>query len=277
MGPSDEAFVRSVAERAGRYYRALRKVQPILREILAGDPTIGTGRSNRDAEEESELGQSYRVSSYDHTVVIGFWCSGERPRFVCSGRGLNLINADRLLKRAIEVGNRPHAKDADAAYENFREVSRNMARIVPDTGIDRLQRLIRACFRDEPKARAFSITEAEARMIAFLMQNKLVSGEVHLYGTEAPCSDCCQAFARLGPLRTMYQRIQDNPIAHSGPLFQQFRLDYEAAGLDRWKIGGLYFGRYYDGEKATDLGLLNRAVHDGSIGWVKQITLKQGG
>jgi hypothetical protein len=271
MAYIDEARVQSVAEEAEQYYRALLKVQPILREALASDPTIGTGRPNRDAENRSDLGVAYRVSSFDDTVVIGFWWAGERPRFVCSGRGLNLLNADRLMQRTIEIGNKPHAKDSDAAYQQFLKVSRNMLAIVPDPEMDRLGRMIRVCHRDDPSARAFSVTEAEARLFAFLMQYKLVSGEVHLYGTHSPCSDCCQAFTRLARMRLLYDNIKSNPTAHGHRQFNEFRHDYEAAGFDRWRIGGLYYGRFYDGKKRTDLSLLGRAVSDHSIGWVKPI------
>jgi len=277
MAQSDDAKAQSVAEEAEQYYGDLLKVQPILRDALASDPSIGTGRPNRDAADHSKLGTRFRVSSFeDLIVVIGFWWSGERPRFACSGRGLNLINADRLLRRTIEIGNRPHSKDAEAAYREFLNVSRNIIQIVPDSEMDRLGRMISVCHRDDPKARAFSVTEAEARLFAFLMQNKLASGEVHLYSTHSPCSDCCQTFARFAQMRLLYSNIKTNKIAHSSKQFAEFRCDFEAAGLDRWRIGGLYYGRFYDKKKRTDLSLLERAVQDHGIGWIKPVLTKKG-
>ena len=74
----------------------------------------------------------------------------------------------------------------------------------------------------------------------------------------------------------IYGNIQANPIAHGGRQFAEFRRDFEAGGLDRWTIGGLYYGRLYDGEKRTDLSLLERAVQDHGIGCVKQILAKKG-
>ena len=52
--------------------------------------------------------------------------------------------------------------------------------------------------------------------------------------------------------------------------------DLEAGGLDRWRIGGLYYGRLYDGKKRTDLNLLERAVQDHGIGCVKQSSRRRG-
>jgi hypothetical protein len=278
MAQIDDARAQLVAEGAEKIYRALLQVQPILREALASDPSIGTSRPNRDAEKRSDLGTSFRVSSFDDTVVIGFWWSGQRPRFVCSGRGLNLLNANPLLSRTIDVGNKPHAKDAEAAYQEFLVASRDMHRIDPTLAMDQLNRMFRICYRGDRNAQAFAVTEAEARFFAVLMQDRQlipnkqsVPEEVHLYGTHSPCSGCCQTFTRLAGLKIMYDNIKANPIAHSGIQFTDFRRDYEAAGFDRWKIGGLYYGRLYDGSKRTDLRLLEQAKSDQGIGWFKQI------
>jgi len=276
MAQFDDATAQLVAEKVEEIYGTLLRVRPILREARASDPGIGTGRPNRDAEEALNDRDDTHFNSFDDIVVIGFWWSKERLRFVCSGRGLNFINAEPLMDRAIEIGNKPHAK-AKAAYQEFLKVSRNMIQIVPDDEMRRLGRMIRVCYRDCPGAQAFGVTEAEARFFAFLMQNKQVSGEVHLYSTHSPCAGCGQTFERLAIIKSTYNNIVNNPTAHSSPQFTEFRDDYEASSLNRWKIGGLYYGRFYDRGRRTELCQLERAVQNHSIGYYKQLLQKKRG
>src|SRR5262249_1488052 len=40
----------------------------------------------------------------------------------------------------------------------------------------------------------------------------------------------------------MYENIRANPRAHGARMFLDFRDTFEAAGFDRWKVGGVYYG-----------------------------------
>jgi hypothetical protein len=171
------------------------------------------------------------------------------------------------------------AKEGDTDYEKFLQEYLKVDDIVPDAAMVRLEQMLQVCHRKVPRhglrpaAKAFFNSEAEARVFAYLMQNNKVSSIVHLDSTHSPCGACCQTFAVLSPLYSMSRNIA-NRAAHRDLIYQTFRADFEAAGLDSWKIGRLYFGRIYDGGiRPSDLNLLRQAVRDGGIGGFTQISI----
>jgi hypothetical protein len=279
MPELDDSNARLVARETEVIARACLKVhRTLFREALASDPSIGTGRPDREAEEASDLGQRFRSTSYDEPVFLGFWWSGGKG-FTCSVRGFGMRDANRVVSpRTIDLANTRVAKEGGDDYLKFLEVNRKLIEIDPEPAMRTLTAMLRTSQRDGPRhgtrarAEAFFTSEAEARAFAYLMHRKDVSGFVHFYTTQSPCGACCQTYAELGPMYAMYENIRANPPAHGARMFLDFRTDFEAAGFDRWKVGGLYYGCLYTGlARPTNLNVLTRAVQYGGIRGYKQI------
>ncbi len=77
MPELDDTKARSIAAETEHIYKSLIKVhRKVFRKSVASDPSIGTGRPNRAAEDASDLGRSFGTSSFDDPVFIGFWWPG---------------------------------------------------------------------------------------------------------------------------------------------------------------------------------------------------------
>jgi hypothetical protein len=279
MPELDNSKALLVARQTEEIARACLKVQRTLfRKSLASTPSIGTGHPDRGAEEASDLGQRFHSTSYDVPVFLGFWWDGGKA-FTCSARGFGMRDANRVVSpRTMELANSRIAKQGGDDYRKFLEVDRKLIKIDPELPMKRtLAPILQTSQRNGPRhgapgGDAFYSSEAEARAFAYLMRRKDVFGFVHFYTTQSPCSACCQTYAALGPMYSMYENIRANPRAHGARMFLDFRDSFEAAGFDRWKVGGVYYGRPYTGSaRPTNFNVLTQAVQDGGIRGYKQI------
>ena len=272
-GPEDKAQeVKIVVERI--HTALLRAHRTIYRAAVRRLNDIGSGHPSARDERETTLGKRLFTDSSRDLVVLGFWYEGLRsPKYVCSTSGMNIVRAVRkVANRSQELANSWRSKDRAGIYHDFlrearriepdvQEIERETRKLTNRHELDmlRLERILGMAFR---------VTEAEARLVSYLMRHD-VSATVHVYATDSPCCHCSQAFAALGPaLEKARQRLRGVSTGSSAPSGLANKLPApRLPGLD-WRIGWIYYGQVYTPdnlERASDPRVLDAAVRVGSI------------
>ena len=204
-------------------------------------------RHNRDFTPTAARRQRNGLTSGSELVVCGFWWEGGGTRFVCSQGGMNSVRAIRAKP------------DGSAVYGRFLHQQCMLNPIDPVPAMTRLEAVLMSHFGVH--GQAFKNTEAEAKVTAYLMDNK-VEGEVHVYGTHSPCADCCVTLAQLSNAYEAVENAEKNPPAYDKGDWPAFFKKYESSGLGDWRFGGFYYGAEY---QSTNFDLLNAAKRGKAI------------
>jgi hypothetical protein len=288
MTPFDPRRADQVRESTDSLFKLFRASANRLffLETVKRQPDIGSGRPGWKAQQRTRLAQSGPGSAVDSEsdfVVLGYWWDGGTA-FTCSGREcslLKIVGRSEWVQQAVLKQNAWRLKRRHREFPELLRSIHSVRQAVDAPGqLKRLGRMYSLCTENLPLESAFPPWDAEGQMIARLMESKKPPrGQVDFYVTQSPCRDCANGFARLSTIHNMYREITQNPRAHQGGRrldgnsqdggmysYDQFKNDYEAAGLQHWKVGWVLYGGVYQSDvRPTDWGALRKAETSGSI------------
>ena len=273
MATTSDTRLKQVQGQVERIFTALTAIQRVVKVRFDQQASLPSGKVTAGQYQQSPLGQRHSAGAtagyYPGTtmVILGFWTS-EGVRITASSQVAKILSAaNRETKRLQQIGNtwrtkNRHLKDP---YQSYLEIRKRLW--MPPHGqveaemhaLGQMLNLSRGFAKDNRVGEPFGVTEAEARMTAFLMCNE-IEGDVSFYATHSPCARCSGTFAAIASISRRLDDHAVNPNAYTGDSFAE--LGNTSSANFAWRFDHAYYGRVYP---TTDFEALQQAVRYGSL------------